>query len=136
MQFQSFAVIVVHRYTEIAATDPGHEVHDVNGDMLGCNNEVAFILAALVIHQHDHSTGFEFIQNLGYRAKHSPEIVPGNGSVPVTHQDGDSSTEFDGFHVDPGQRNQQAEPEEPFDSLGGTCLHMVFDDLEVDDQHQ
>ena len=118
MQFQTFTVLVGHRDTEIATTDSGHEVDDVDRDMFGCDDEVALILAAFVIHKHDHSTGFEFIQNLGYWAKHSPESVAGKGSVPIPGDDGDSGTEFDRFHVDPGQCDQQAESEVPLDSLG------------------
>ena len=117
MQFETFAILIGHGHTEVSATNPGHEVDDIHGDMFGCDHEVAFIFAALVIHKHDHATGFQFIQDLGYRAKHSPEIVAGIRSVSISHHDGDSSTQFDGFHVDPGQRDQQAETEKPLDTL-------------------
>ena len=74
-----------HRQAELVEPLPGggderhapaelqHEVDVLGGAMLGGDDEVAFVLTAFIIHEHDGPAGAKVVQNVGNRAEHPSE---------------------------------------------------------------
>ena len=66
------AAIAGQRQADQAAAVPGHEIDVLGADLRGGHDEVAFVLAVLVVHQHDHPALPDVFENLVDGIKRSP----------------------------------------------------------------
>src|SRR5690606_37549519 len=70
-QLEQLAALAGHRHADQAAGEAGHEVDVLGGDAFGGDDDIAFVLAVLVIHEDDHLAGADvFDQFFGGIERH------------------------------------------------------------------
>jgi hypothetical protein len=74
-QVEPVAVVAGQGQAQVAAADAGHEVDDLGRDLLGGAHEVAFVLSLLVVNEHDHAAGPQFVQNFRDRRQRHGAVV-------------------------------------------------------------
>ena len=69
VQAEALGPVLGHGHADQPPGEPGHEVDQVGRDLLGGADDVAFILAVLVVDEHDHLAGGDVFQDLFNRGK-------------------------------------------------------------------
>jgi hypothetical protein len=67
------------RDAEVPAADARHEVEEIDADPLRRADEVAFVLAVLVVDENDHAAGAQLVEDFGNRGeRHGRHHPSGN----------------------------------------------------------
>ena len=59
-QLEEFAALAGQRQADQATAEAGHEVDGLRCDMVGRQNQIAFVLTVLFVNEHDHAAGTHF----------------------------------------------------------------------------
>src|SRR6185295_11505092 len=72
---EAVALLLGQGEAELAAGVPDHEVDGFGGDPLGRHHEVALVLPVLVVHQDNHASRAELVENLRNRRKLAHQVA-------------------------------------------------------------